>query len=82
MTAPGSNEESIYAILPKAVDDQEKVKDIVVEELGVSHRPASVVDLAQLGLTDWPLTMVGKLSIFDMRRILSKHLASEKIPAA
>ncbi|KAM0328734.1 hypothetical protein ACHAQA_005147 [Verticillium albo-atrum] len=78
MTVPGTNSEGIYAILPKAVKGQKNVKDLVAKELGESHRPAGVVDLAQLGLTDWPLTMVGKLSIVDMRRILTQHLASEK----
>lgn len=77
ITAPGSSDESIYAILPGPAIDRDRVKNLVIKELGDGHRLAGVIDLPQLDLVDWPLTMAGKLSIFDLRGRLTKYLAEE-----
>lgn len=77
ITAPGSSDESIYAILPDRAIDRDRVKNLVIKELGDGHRLAGVIALPQLDLVDWPLTMVAKLSIFDLRGRLTKYLAEE-----
>jgi acyl-CoA synthetase (AMP-forming)/AMP-acid ligase II len=33
-----------------------------------------ILDLSQLGLSDWPYTVVGKLSIFELRRLVEKQV--------
>ncbi|CAI7654533.1 unnamed protein product [Penicillium viridicatum] len=72
-----SSHESIYAILSDPAIDRDRVKDLVIKELGDSHRLAGVIDLPQLGLVDWPLTVAGKMRIFDLRDRLTKYLAEE-----
>lgn len=72
------NQELVCAVFHKPVRDHGEVKDLVVKELGYDHGLDDVFDLPQLGLTDWPYTVVGKLSIVDVRRIVTEYLASQK----
>ncbi|OAQ58296.1 fatty-acid-CoA ligase [Pochonia chlamydosporia 170] len=72
------NQELVCAVFHKPVRDHGEVNDLVVKELGYDHGLDDVFDLPQLGLTDWPYTVVGKLSIVDVRRIVTEYLASQK----
>lgn len=77
ITAPGSSDESIYAILSDLAIDRDRIKSLVIKELGDSYRLAGVISLPQLSLVDWPLTVAGKLSIFDLRDRLTKYPTEE-----
>ncbi|KJZ72768.1 hypothetical protein HIM_07843 [Hirsutella minnesotensis 3608] len=65
-----------YAIVDKDDRCLEDLQDIVVKNLGHTHRLGGIVRLDQLGLAQWPFTMSGKLLVSDLRRKIIDYLES------
>lgn len=65
----------MYAVLHDAVGNSQEIENIITRELGSAYYLDGIVDLTQLGLTGWPCTIVGKLSVIDLRSLVVKYFS-------
>lgn len=73
------NREAVYAVFQHAVQNRQTVEDLVLQRLGRDYQLDGVLDLPQLQLSNWPYTMVGKLSIADLRVMVGEYVAPLKM---
>lgn len=51
----------------------------MVRKLGPEYRLDGILDLEKLGLTDWPYSVAGKLSITELKERLAAWMCNEMV---
>lgn len=69
-------------ISTKAVtlDDIEKIQNTVLEHMGPIYEPEEILTLEQLGLEDFPRTLLGKVQKYKLTATVRKYLDARDIP--
>lgn len=61
-------------------DTRELIRATVANDMGTMYVPAEVLSLSQLGATDYPRTMSGKIQKVKLAGLVRKHLEGLELP--
>lgn len=56
-----------------------RIKAAVVDNLGLAYAPEIIVDLRDIGLQSFPMTISGKVKKHELRNILLRHMKAQKL---
>lgn len=61
------------------VPDTMRIKAAVVDNLGLAYAPEMIVDLKDIGLQSFPMTISGKVKKHELRNLLLRHMKAQNL---